>query len=164
MQPEEASQSNAPAQVDWLSLPSHLLVYIISLVRYEHRPSLLLSCRTLYHLANPWRVKELRTRPEPIQSPEISIKMREILIEWLVEVQQEYKLHRNTLFLAVSYIDRVLGAAPLPKQELQLLGATCMWIAAKFEELTSPLLRDFEYICDATYKTRQVRSKCMQYR
>ena len=157
---EETSTAGV-GTVDWLDLPPHLLVYIISLVSYDDAPAVLRTCRTFRHLASPWRVKELRVRPPELgwHLPDIiTPKMREILVDWLIEVQQEYKLHRKTLFLAVSYIDRVLGSSmPLTKRDLQLLGATCMWIAAKFEELMAPSLRDFEYICEASYRAPEVR-------
>ena len=32
--------------------------------------------------------------------------MRQILVDWLVEVSEEYKLQTETLHLAVNYIDR----------------------------------------------------------
>jgi hypothetical protein len=37
---------------------------------------------------------------------DITHTMRSILVDWLVEVGEEYKLQTETLFLAVSYIDR----------------------------------------------------------
>lgn len=40
------------------------------------------------------------------KQPEINAKMRSILVDWLVEVTEEYKLLEQTLFLAVNYIDR----------------------------------------------------------
>jgi hypothetical protein len=40
------------------------------------------------------------------QQPEINHKMRLILIDWLVEVMDEYKLEDETLFLAVNFVDR----------------------------------------------------------
>ena len=40
------------------------------------------------------------------KQPEINGKMRSILVDWLVEVTEEYKLLDQTLFLAVNYIDR----------------------------------------------------------
>ena len=147
--------------MDWLALPPHLLVYIITLVPYDDVYAITQACRALRHLASPWRVKELRIRPEATwPSQEITAKMREILVNWLVDVQQHYSLHRNTLFLAVSYIDRVLCCTPLSKRDLQLLGATCMWIAAKNEELMAPSLSDFAYICDKTYRSTEVPSFC----
>ena len=40
------------------------------------------------------------------KQPDISHSMRSILVDWLVEVGEEYKLQTETLYLAVSYIDR----------------------------------------------------------
>ena len=40
------------------------------------------------------------------KQPDITGSMRAILVDWLVEVGEEYKLQTETLFLAVSYIDR----------------------------------------------------------
>lgn len=45
--------------------------------------------------------------PEAIkQQPEVNQKMRIVLVDWLIEVADEYKLDDETLFLAVSFIDR----------------------------------------------------------
>lgn len=40
------------------------------------------------------------------KQPDINMNMRAILVDWLVEVAEEYKLHDETLYLAVNYIDR----------------------------------------------------------
>ena len=40
------------------------------------------------------------------KQPDINMNMRAILVDWLVEVSEEYKLHDETLYLAVNYIDR----------------------------------------------------------
>lgn len=45
-----------------------------------------------------------------------------------------YRLHRETFYLAQDYIHRYLIAKPdLPKNCLQLLGATALFVAAKME-------------------------------
>lgn len=50
-------------------------------------------------------------------------KMRAILFDWLVEVCEVYRLHRETFYLAVDFIDRYLGAtSEMPKTRLQLVG------------------------------------------
>ena len=51
-------------------------------------------------------------------------------MDWLVEVTDEYKLLSDTLYLAVSYIDRFLSVNVIPRKKLQLLGVTSMLIAA----------------------------------
>ena len=40
------------------------------------------------------------------KQPDITTNMRQILVDWLVEVSEEYKLQTETLHLAVNYIDR----------------------------------------------------------
>jgi cyclin A len=61
---------------------------------------------------------------------DINKNMRGILIDWLVEVAEEYKLVPDTLYYTVSYIDRFLSSAAVPRQRLQLLGVSCMLIVA----------------------------------
>jgi len=56
--------------------------------------------------------------------------MRSILVDWLVEVAEEYRLHTETLFLAVNYIDRFLSFMSVQRAKLQLVGTACMFIAA----------------------------------
>ncbi|KZV33210.1 hypothetical protein F511_16244 [Dorcoceras hygrometricum] len=82
--------------------------------------------------------------------------MREVLIDWLVEVAEEYKFVSDTLYLAVAYIDRYLSSSELNRNKLQLLGVSCMFIAAKFEEVSPPHIEDFCYITDNTYTKEEV--------
>jgi len=82
---------------------------------------------------------------------EVNQQMRAILIDWLVEVVEEYGLKMETLFLAVNYIDRVLERKPVARATLQLVGVTCLFVACKYEEIHPPLVDDFVYITDNTY-------------
>lgn len=61
---------------------------------------------------------------------DVSHNMRGILVDWLVEVAEEYKLASDTLYLTISYIDRFLSSKALNRQRLQLLGVSSMLIAA----------------------------------
>uniref|UniRef100_K3ZCY6 Uncharacterized protein n=1 Tax=Setaria italica TaxID=4555 RepID=K3ZCY6_SETIT len=79
-------------------------------------------------------VVEPRRRPrsdyiEAVQS-DVTANMRTILVDWLVEVAEEYKLVADTLYLAISYVDRFLSANALSRDRLQLLGVAAMLIAA----------------------------------
>lgn len=87
---------------------------------------------------------------------DINHNMRSILVDWLVEVGEEYKLQTETLFLAVSYIDRFLSFMAVQRSKLQLVGTACMFIAAKYEEIYPPDVSEFVYITDDTYNKRQV--------
>ncbi|KAB5553290.1 hypothetical protein DKX38_010601 [Salix brachista] len=104
---------------------------------------------------NNIRVKELDQRPsvdymEKLQR-DISPSMRGILIDWLVEVSEEYTLVPDTLYLTVNLIDRFLSQTYIEKQRLQLLGVTCMLIASKYEEIIPPRVEGFCFITDNTY-------------
>jgi len=90
------------------------------------------------------------------KQPDITFTMRSILIDWLVEVGEEYKLSTETLFLAVNYIDRFLSFMSVQRAKLQLVGTACMFIAAKYEEIYPPDVSEFCYITDDTYTKRQV--------
>ncbi|KAE8657936.1 Cyclin-A2-1 [Hibiscus syriacus] len=106
------------------------------------------------------RVTELNRRPstnymEQVQK-DITPSMRGILIDWLVEVSEEYKLVPDTLYLTVSLIDRFLSHNFIEKHRLQLLGVTCMLIASKYEEICAPRVEEFCFITDNTYTRGEV--------
>ena len=81
--------------------------------------------------------------------------MRAILIDWLVDVQQNFVLYHETLYLAVKLLDTYLQYVDTSKDELQLAGATALLIACKVEERLTPSLDDFHYICDDAYTNEQ---------
>ncbi|BBN03686.1 cyclin-A [Marchantia polymorpha subsp. ruderalis] len=106
------------------------------------------------------RMQEVKRRPatefmENLQQ-DINASMRGILIDWLVEVAEEYKLVPDTLYLTVAYIDRFLSNNVVNRQRLQLLGVSCMLIAAKYEEICAPQVEEFCYITDNTYAREDV--------
>jgi len=88
--------------------------------------------------------------------PDLNSKMRAILVDWLVEVAMKYKLKPETLFVAVNVVDRYLERKTVPRKKLQLVGVTGMLIAAKFEEIYPPEIRDFVYITDKAYTKEEV--------
>jgi len=105
------------------------------------------------------RKAELSRRPRSNymhRQTDITANMRSILVDWLVEVAEEYHLHCETLFLAVNYIDRFLSVMAVQRSKLQLVGTSAMFIAAKFEEIYPPEVNEFVYITDDTYTTQQV--------
>lgn len=64
------------------------------------------------------------------RQPDITVTMRAILVDWLVEVNDEYKLNPETLHLAVNYIDRFLSVMTVVRAKLQLVGTTALFIAS----------------------------------
>ncbi|KAF7830233.1 cyclin-A2-2-like isoform X1 [Senna tora] len=109
---------------------------------------------------NNIRVAELERRPladymDRLQQ-EITPSMRGVLIDWLIEVSDEYKLVPDTLYRTVNLIDRFLSKRLIQKRRLQLLGVTCMLIASKYEEICAPRVEDFCFITDHTYPREEV--------
>ncbi|KAG8481930.1 hypothetical protein CXB51_026668 [Gossypium anomalum] len=92
---------------------------------------------------------------ETIQQ-DITQSMRAILVDWLVEVSEEYKLVPDTLYLTVYLIDWFLSQNYIERQRLQLLGITCMLIASKYEEICAPRVEEFCFITDNTYVREEV--------
>ena len=66
---------------------------------------------------------------------EIQWSMRSVLIDWVVQVHYRFSLLPETLFLCVNFIDRFLSCKIISMDRLQLVGATAMLIAAKYEEI-----------------------------
>uniref|UniRef100_A0A034VGF1 G2/mitotic-specific cyclin-B3 n=1 Tax=Bactrocera dorsalis TaxID=27457 RepID=A0A034VGF1_BACDO len=82
--------------------------------------------------------------------------MRTLLVDWMVEVQETFELNHETLYLAVKIVDLFLCRVIINKDVLQLLGASALFIACKFDERTPPLIEDFLYICDGAYKHNEL--------
>jgi len=86
-------------------------------------------------------------------------KMRAVLIDWLVEVQIQFKLLQETLFLTVDTIDRfmALEGRSIPRAKLQLVGVSAMFLISKIEEVYAPAVSDFVYITDNAYTDMEIR-------
>jgi len=87
---------------------------------------------------------------------DINAKMRAILVDWLVEVHLKFKLLPETLHLTAHLIDRFLERREVSRKNLQLVGVTAMLVAAKYEEIWAPEVRDFVYISDRAYSRDQI--------
>ncbi|ETE69698.1 G2/mitotic-specific cyclin-B3, partial [Ophiophagus hannah] len=88
--------------------------------------------------------------------PDITMDMRAILVDWMVEVQENFELTHETLYLAVKLMDHYLVQVTAMRDKLQLIGSTAILIASKFEERCPPCLDDFLYICDDAYQREEL--------
>lgn len=88
--------------------------------------------------------------------PEVNEKMRAMMVDWIIEVHYKFKLVPQTLFLVVNLVDRYLSHKKVPRKKFQLIGTACFLVACKFEEIYSPELRDFCFICDQHYKQEEI--------
>jgi len=86
-------------------------------------------------------------------------RMRGVLLDWLVEVGQQFKLLQETLYMTVFIVDCFLQAEGLllKRTQLQLVGVTAMFLASKVEEMYPPEINDFVYITDNAYDAGEIR-------
>jgi len=85
------------------------------------------------------------------EQTDINQKMREILIDWIIEVHMKFGLMPVVLYMTTQIIDRFLSKKQVSRSKLQLVGITAMFIASKFEEIYPPEVKDFVYISDKAY-------------
>jgi len=87
----------------------------------------------------------------------ITPRMRATLVDWLVEVQQQYHLLPETLHLCVGILDMFLQKVTnVTRERLQLVGVSAMLVACKYEETYSPDISDFVYITDSSFTKEQI--------
>ncbi|KAI5845530.1 cyclin-like protein [Tricharina praecox] len=87
---------------------------------------------------------------------EIQWSMRAILMDWLVQVHSRFNLLPETLFLCANYVDRFLSAKVVSLGKLQLVGATALFVAAKYEEINCPSVHEVVYMVDKGYTAEEI--------
>lgn len=88
--------------------------------------------------------------------PDITPKMRSILVDWLIEVHYKFRLQPLTLWLTINILDRYLMNNHIMRAKLQLVGVTALFIACKYEEVYPPEVTDCVYITDNAYDKKEV--------
>lgn len=92
--------------------------------------------------------------------PGLQPRMRSIVLNWISEVCELYKLHRETYYSAVDIFDRYLSVQTnVAKEQLQLISVTCLFLAAKKEEIYPPKVVDFAYVTDGACTVEQIVAK-----
>lgn len=105
------------------------------------------------------REMEARMAPNPRymeQQQEIQWSMRAVLMDWVIQVHQRFNLLPETLFLTCNYIDRFLSCKIVSLGKLQLVGATAIFIAAKYEEVQCPTIAEIVYMVDGGYSAEEL--------
>eukprot|EP00092_Neocalanus_flemingeri_P033604 GFUD01036532.1.p1 GENE.GFUD01036532.1~~GFUD01036532.1.p1 ORF type:complete len:400 (+),score=125.77 GFUD01036532.1:80-1279(+) len=85
-------------------------------------------------------------------------RMRAVLIDWLVGVHLQFHLLQETLYTTVAILDRFLQVevGAVSRNKLQLVGVAAMLVAAKYEEIYAPEVKDFVYITDRAYTEKDI--------
>jgi cyclin B len=82
---------------------------------------------------------------------DINIKMRAILVDWLIEMHEKFNFKSQTLYQTIWLIDTYLSLKYIRRSDFQLLGLGCMYISCKFNEIFYPILKDCIEISDGAY-------------
>jgi hypothetical protein len=72
--------------------------------------------------------------------------MRAMLFDWLVEIHCGFRLRTETLYLAFDIVDRYISVVSVTRRRFQLLGATALVIASKYEEMEHPELAKVAFL------------------
>lgn len=87
---------------------------------------------------------------------DISIKMRALLVDWLIQVHIKFELLPQTLYLTINLLDRFLSKRDTHRSKLQLVGCACMLLASKYEEIYAPECCDFVNMSDKAFDIEDI--------
>ncbi|CAL1539287.1 unnamed protein product [Lymnaea stagnalis] len=138
--------------------------------RYVFETSLALHLNLPSFLPNSWadsrevwenmlrKERDLPRDPYMLANhPELASRMRSVLLNWLLEVCDAYQLHRETFCLAVDFTDRYLSLTRgVRRTQLQLIGISALFLAAKQEEIYPPKVTEFAYVTDTVCSVRDI--------
>ena len=79
---------------------------------------------------------------------EVKPETRRILIDWIIQVQTYFNLTRKTLHLTIRMMDQFINRRKVALVSYQLVGVTCLLLAAKFEERFPPSLEKLVHMTD----------------
>lgn len=102
---------------------------------------------------------ERKTLPDPsylLKQTQLKPRMRSILVDWLVEMHQRFRLLPETLFLAINIMDRFMSVEVVQIDKLQLLATGSLFIAAKYEEVFLPSVKNYAYFTDGSYTEEEI--------
>lgn len=109
---------------------------------------------------NHMRDLETKYAPYPYYIPQIQSEItwenRATLINWIVQVHSRFGLLPETLYLTVNLIDRFLSKRPISLSKFQLCGAVALFIAAKYEEINCPTVKQIAYMVSNQYTTAEL--------
>lgn len=100
---------------------------------------------------------EYKPLPQLIaQQPEIRLKMRYLVIDYLLDIVNKFKLSTETFFTTIHVIDRYSSVRIIKKSQYQLVGLCCLWISSKFHEKKQnvPTLDDLTKLCCNCYSKK----------
>lgn len=98
------------------------------------------SCVTKMIHENPYfsnlhsKDKKFKLDPSFLEKKKVNTKMRRKLVKWMDELCEDFDFKPETYFLSVAILDQYLHLSEATSKELQLVGASVIYISAKIFE------------------------------
>ena len=127
--------------LEYTQQPNHCLPYLNNIVAYLSDKS------------------ENQLRPTgdyAVTQAEITEKMKIVLYDWLFCIAQQFGLRERTVFLSLDFLELFMNSKYIRKNEYQLIGIACLFVASKYEEIYPPKVDDFCKTSDNFYKREEI--------
>lgn len=112
-------------------------------------------------LFNDLRDNEYKYGVDPISIKETQTEFtwddRKSLVQWIIKLHYRFRMTLETLYLTVNIVDRFLSSKPVSSTKIELIGATALFIAAKYEEVHPPNMQQLIYCCGDKFDANTVR-------
>ena len=104
------------------------------------------------------KIKELHQQKTDYlnSQPDLNIKKRFILFDWIIEVTSFFHFKRKTYYSCINLIEIFFSKCKVNTNQIQLIGITCLLISAKNEESIIPELSYFALVCNNTYSKTEI--------
>lgn len=109
----------------------------------------------LSHMKSHAIVNKCLTNPLKHQE-KVNKRMRYIIFNWLLESSHKFKFKPRTIFMAGNVMDRYLSIRQISKEKFQLIGVTCLFIAAKYEEIRPPTAHHMGFLLDEMHNSSDI--------
>lgn len=95
--------------------------------------------------------------PKPFDGlADVTPNMRNIVINWLFDVHLRFKMTYPTWCLTVMWLDRAIPHIDPPRKQLQLVAVCCALLAAKYNEVFPPDLKDYMWVADNAFDVDEI--------
>lgn len=87
---------------------------------------------------------------------DITGSMRKVLVEYLMQVVENWNYSYSTFFTAIYILDRYLSKNQVSRDQLQLIGISSLLISAKFHDVKPFSVSAYEYVCDGACSQKEI--------
>ena len=84
--------------------------------------------------------------------------MRGILVKWIIQVGEKFKVKPETIHICVQLIDfaLIVKGNSINKTNYQLLGVSALFVASKYNEIHTQDAERYVQVCDGQYSLEQM--------